>query len=101
MGQPAIVENKPGAGGAVGAAEVARAAPDGHALLIGVTSSNAVTYSLNPKLPYQPKDLAPVLLVVSAPLTIVVGPSVQAKNLKELAALNQSLNHGSPSPSTW
>lgn len=100
MGQPAIVENKPGAGGAVGAAEVARAAPDGHTLLIGVTGSNAVSYSLNPKLPYQPKDFAPVSLVVSAPLTIVVGPSVQAKNLKELAALNQSLNHGTPGNGT-
>ena len=100
MGQPAIVENKPGAGGAVGAAEVARAAPDGHTLLIGVTGSNAVSYSLNPKLPYQPTDFAPVSLVVSAPLTIVVGPSVQAKNLKELAALNQSLNHGTPGNGT-
>jgi len=100
MGQPALVENKPGAGGAVGAAEVARAAPDGHTLLIGVTGSNAVTYSLNPKLPYQPKDFAPVSLVVSAPLTIVVGPSVQAKNLKELVALNQPLNHGTPGNGT-
>jgi tripartite-type tricarboxylate transporter receptor subunit TctC len=100
MGQPAIVENKPGAGGAVGAAEVARAAPDGHTLLIGVTGSNAVSYSLNPKLPYQPKDFAPVSLVVSAPLTIVVGPSVPARNLKELAALNQALNHGTPGNGT-
>ena len=100
MGQPAIVENKPGAGGAVGAAEVARAAPDGHTLLIGVTGSNAVSYSLNPKLPYQPKDFAPVSMVVSAPLTIVVSPSVQAKNLKELAGLNQALNHGTPGNGT-
>lgn len=100
MGQPALVENKPGAGGAVGAAEVARAAPDGHTLLIGVTGSNAVTYSLNPKLPYQPKDFAPVSLVVSAPLTIVVSPAVQAKNLKELVALNQPLNHGTPGNGT-
>jgi len=56
MGQPVLVDNKPGAGGAVGAEQVAKAPPDGTTLLIGVTGSNAVSYSLNPKLPYQPKD---------------------------------------------
>jgi tripartite-type tricarboxylate transporter receptor subunit TctC len=100
MGQPALVENKPGAGGAVGAELVARSAPDGYTLLIGVTGSNAVSYSLNPKLPYQAKDFDPVSLVVSAPLTIVVNPSVPAKNLKELVALNQPLNHGTPGNGT-
>ncbi|MGQ0510287.1 MAG: Bug family tripartite tricarboxylate transporter substrate binding protein [Betaproteobacteria bacterium] len=100
MGQPALVENKPGAGGAIGADQVAKSPADGHTLLIGVTGSNAVSYSLNPKLPYQPKDFDPVSLVVSAPLTIVVGPAVQAKNLKELAALNLPLNHGTPGNGT-
>jgi len=100
MGQPAIVDNKPGAGGAVGAEQVARSAPDGYTLIIGVTGSHAVSYSLNPKLPYQPKDFDPVSLVVSAPLTIVVNLSVPAKNLKELVALNQPLNHGTPGNGT-
>jgi tripartite-type tricarboxylate transporter receptor subunit TctC len=100
MGQPVLVENKPGAGGAVGAEQVARSPADGYTLLIGVTGSNGVSYSLNPKLPYQPKDFDPVSLVVSAPLTIVVNPSVPAKNLKELVALNQPLNHGTPGNGT-
>jgi len=100
MGQPVLVENKPGAGGAVGAEMVAKSPADGYTLLIGVTGSNGVSYSLNPKLPYQPKDFDPVSLVVSAPLTIVVNPSVPAKNLKELVALNQALNHGTPGNGT-
>jgi tripartite-type tricarboxylate transporter receptor subunit TctC len=100
MGQPVLVENKPGAGGAVGAEQVAKSPADGYTLLIGVTGSNAVSYSLNPKLPYQPKDFDPVSLVVSAPLTIVVNASVPAKNLKELVALSQPLNHGTPGNGT-
>jgi len=100
MGQPVLVENKPGAGGAVGAEQVAKSPADGYTLLIGVTGSNAVSYSLNPKLPYQPKDFDPVSLIVSAPLTIVVNPSVPARNLKELVALNQPLNHGTPGNGT-
>jgi len=100
MGQPVLVENKPGAGGAVGAEQVAKSAADGYTLLVGVTGSNAVSYSLNPKLPYQPKDFEPVSLIVSAPLTIVVNSSVPAKNVKELVALNQPLNHGTPGNGT-
>jgi tripartite-type tricarboxylate transporter receptor subunit TctC len=100
MGQPVLVENKPGAGGAVGSEQVAKSPADGYSLLIGVTGSNGVSYSLNPKLPYQPKDFDPVSLVVSAPLTIVVNPSVPAKTLKELVALNQPLNHGTPGNGT-
>ena len=100
MGQPVLVENKPGAGGAVGSEQAAKSPADGYTLLIGVTGSNAVSYSLNPKLPYQSKDFDPVSLVVSAPLTIVVNPSVPAKNLKELVAHNQPLNHGTPGNGT-
>ena len=101
MGQPALVENKPGAGGAVGSEQVAKSPADGYTLLIGVTGSHAVSVSLNPKLPYHPtKDFDPVSLVVSAPLTIVVNPSVPARNLKELVALSQPLNHGTPGNGT-
>ncbi|MBC7804453.1 MAG: tripartite tricarboxylate transporter substrate binding protein [Candidatus Parcubacteria bacterium] len=101
MGQPVVVENKPGAGGAVGSEFVARSAPDGYTLMIGVTGSHAVSVSLNPKLPYHPlKDFEAVSLVVSAPLTIVVNPSVPANNLKELVALGRPLNHGTPGNGT-
>jgi tripartite-type tricarboxylate transporter receptor subunit TctC len=100
MGQPVLVENKPGAGGAVGAEQVAKSPADGYTLVVGVTGSHAVSYSLNPKLPYAAKDFDPVSLVVSAPLTIVVNPSVAAKNLKELVVLNQPLNHGTPGNGT-
>ncbi|HWA36807.1 MAG TPA: tripartite tricarboxylate transporter substrate binding protein [Burkholderiales bacterium] len=101
MGQPVIVDNKPGAGGAVGSAEVAKSAPDGYTLLVGVTGSHAVSVSLNTKLPYHPlKDFEPVSLLVSAPLTIVAHPSVPANDLRSLVALNRPLNHGSPGNGT-
>jgi tripartite-type tricarboxylate transporter receptor subunit TctC len=101
MGQPVVVDNKPGAGGAVGSADVAKAAPDGHTLLVGVTGSHAVSVSLNPSLPYHPlKDFEPISMVVSAPLTIVVHPSVPATDLRSLVALNKPLNHGSPGNGT-
>ncbi len=101
MGQPVVVENKPGAGGAVGSADVAKSAPDGYTLLVGVTGSHAVSVSLYPKLPYHPlKDFEPVSMLVSAPLTIVAHPSVPASDLRSLAALGKPLNHGTPGNGT-
>jgi tripartite-type tricarboxylate transporter receptor subunit TctC len=101
MGQPVVVENKPGAGGAVGSADVAKSAPDGYTLLVGVTGSHAVSVSLYPKLAYHPlKDFEPVSMLVSAPLTIVAHPSVPANDLRALAALNRPLNHGTPGNGT-
>lgn len=101
MGQTVIVENKPGAGGAVGSAAVAKSAPDGHTLMLGVTGSHAISVSLNPGLPYHPlKDFEPISMVVSAPLTIVANPSVPAKDVKSLVALGKPLNHGSPGNGT-
>ena len=88
LGQTVIVENRPGAGGTVGAAYVAKAAPDGNTLLMGVTGSNAIAQSLYANLPYDVlKDFAPVSMVVSAPLVVAVNPAVKANTLAEFIAL--------------
>jgi tripartite-type tricarboxylate transporter receptor subunit TctC len=99
-GQPVVIENRAGAGGTVGADYVAKSAPDGYTLLMGVTGSNAISAALYPKLPYDVvKDFAPVSMVVSSPLVVAVNPSVKAGNLKELVALAKvrpgSLSYGS------
>ncbi len=87
LGQPFIVENKGGAGGNIGANEVAKADPDGHTLLIGFNGPIAVNVTLFKNLPYDPqKDLAPVSLVVTMPQFFVVHPSVPASNVAEFVA---------------
>jgi tripartite-type tricarboxylate transporter receptor subunit TctC len=98
LGQSVVVLNKPGAGGTIGAAYVANAAPDGNTLLMGVTGSNAIAASLYPDLPYNPsKDLAAVSEVVSAPLVLVVNAS---SPIKSVAAKNKPLSYGSPGSGT-
>lgn len=88
LGQTVIVENRAGAGGTVGADYVAKSAPDGNTLLMGVTGSNAIAQALYPKLPYDVvKDFAPVSMVVSSPLVVTVNPAVKAHNLAEFIAL--------------
>lgn len=88
LGQTVIVENRPGAGGTMGAQFVARSAPDGNTLLMGVTGSNAIAQALYPNLGYDVvKDFAPVSMVVSSPLVVVVNPSVPANTLAELVQL--------------
>lgn len=80
LGQPVIVENKPGAGGAIGADHVAKAAPDGYTLLMGSNSTFSVVPALYPKNPYNPlKDFAPVVSIASAPFVLVVNPGGPAK----------------------
>lgn len=84
LGQPVIVENKPGAGGNIGVDLAAKSAPDGYTIVIGQTSNLAVNPTLYPKLPYNPlKDLAPIGLIASAPLAIVVPAASPYKTLAD------------------
>lgn len=86
LGQPVVIENKPGAGGVIGADLVAKALPDGHTVLFDA-SAFVVNGALR-KLPYDPlKDFTPVSLAVSAPQILVVSPQSPFKTLAELAAV--------------
>ena len=87
LGQPFVVDNKPGAGGNTGSAEVAKAGGDGYTLLMGTVGTHAINPSLYPKMPYDAvKDFTPISHVVSQPLLIVVNPSVPVKDMRELLA---------------
>jgi tripartite-type tricarboxylate transporter receptor subunit TctC len=87
LGQPVIVENKPGAGATLGADYVAKAKPDGYTLLVGAVHHTIAT-SVYKKLPYAfQRDLAPVSTLALVPNVLVVNPKVPAKNVKELLAL--------------
>jgi tripartite-type tricarboxylate transporter receptor subunit TctC len=87
LGQQVIVDNKPGAGGNIGAQEVARSAPDGYTLVMGTVGTHAINPSLYKKMPYDHvKDFAPVSLVASVPNLLVVHPSVPVNSVKELIA---------------
>lgn len=103
LGQPVVVENKPGAGGTTGADSVAKSPADGYTLLMGVTGSNAISASLYPSLPYDPlKDFAPVSQVVSAPLVLAVAAASPIKTVRDylVAALANPMTYGSPGNGT-
>ena len=86
--QPVIIDNRPGAGGNIGADNVAKSAPDGYTLLMGAVSTHAINPNLNAKMPYDAlRDFAPITLVTTVPNVLVVHPSVPAKNVRELIAL--------------
>lgn len=88
LGQPIVIENKPGVNGMLGAEAVAKAAPDGYTILIGTNSTNAALKYLMKKLPYdQDTAFVPVGFLGSVPLMIAVNPEVPAKTLKEFVDL--------------
>ena len=88
LGQPVVVENKPGANGNVGADLVAKAPPDGYTLLLADIGALAISPSVYPTLPFDPtKDFAPVTMVAYSPHILVVHPAVAASSVKELIAL--------------
>src|SRR4029079_19181540 len=104
FGEQVVVDNRPGASGIIGTDIVAKALPDGYTVLM-----MSLTFSVNPslyrKLPYDTeKDLVPVTLVASAPLMLVVHPSIPAKSVQELVAYAKAnpgkLNFGSGGPGT-
>ncbi len=87
FGKPFIVENRAGAGGNLGAAAVAKAAPDGYTFLVGTVSTHAINPFLYSKLPYDTvKDFQPVSLIARLPNILVVHPSLPANNVAELIA---------------
>ena len=100
LGQPVVIENKPGAGGNIGASEAARAQPDGYTLFMATTGTHASNVSLYAKLPYDPvKDFAPITLVTIYPQVVVPGLKFQNESLKEviekLKAAGDKANFGS------
>lgn len=85
--QPVVVENRGGAGGNIGAAAVAKAAPDGYTLLVGTVGTHAINASLYAKMPYDTlKDFAPVTQIASVPNMLVVTPSLPVGSVTELIA---------------
>lgn len=103
LGQPLVVENMPGANGAIGLARAAKAAPDGYTIAIGATATLAVAPHTNPGLPYDAlKDFTPIAVLTRVPSVIVVSANSPAKSLPELVAFAKAhpgkLNYASSGP---
>ena len=91
LGQQVVIEQRPGAGGVIGADVAVKAAPDGYTLLIGQASNLAINQHLMSKLPYDPlKDFAPITLIATSPGLLVVHPSLPIRTVKDLVALAKS-----------
>src|SRR5216117_990374 len=87
LGQPVVIDNRPGAGGSVGAELAARAPADGYTLFLAGVGSHAVNPNFHRNLPYDPvRDFAPISLIASAPSVLVVNPAVPARTIAEFTA---------------
>ncbi len=100
LGQPIVIDNRPGAGGTIGSDHVAKSAPDGYTLLIATGSTHSIGPIINPKIPYNvERDFVPVVYVAKTSSVLVVPATLPVKNLAEFIALAKSrpgqLNYGS------
>jgi len=98
IGQPVVIDDRPGAGGNIGTELVAKASPDGYMLLMAASSAQTINPLLYSKIPFDPvKDFAPIGLIATAPYALVVNPKVPANTVAELIALakKQPLYYGS------
>ncbi len=105
LGQNVVVDNKPGAGGNIGAADVAKSAPDGHTLVMATVGTHSINGALYSKMPYDMvRDFAPIAHIASAPNLLVVTNSLPVKNVTELIAYMKAnpnkLSFGSPGVGT-
>ncbi|MBP0622410.1 Bug family tripartite tricarboxylate transporter substrate binding protein [Cupriavidus consociatus] len=94
LGQPIVVENRPGASGNIGTEAVARAKPDGYTLLMQYSGYHVGNPALFPQARWKPKDFAPVALVMRAPHVVAVSGKIPAKNLSELIAFGKKDKRG-------
>jgi tripartite-type tricarboxylate transporter receptor subunit TctC len=104
-GQQVIADNRPGSGGTIGLAAVAKMPADGYSLVLGQLANVGIAPALYPKLPYDPvKDFQPVTLALTSPLVLVAHPSFPAKNLRDMIAVARSkpdtVTFGSPGNGT-
>ncbi|MDR2327129.1 MAG: tripartite tricarboxylate transporter substrate binding protein [Acidovorax sp.] len=87
LGQPVIIDNRPGAGGNIGGLAASRATPDGYTLFLGTVGTHAINAALYTKMPFDPiKDFAPLTRVATVPNLLVANPAQPFKNVKELIA---------------
>ncbi len=103
LGKPVVIDNRPGAGTTIGAAYVAKAAPDGYTILLATSTAFAIAAALNKSLPYDPaKDFVPIALTSNAPFLLLVSPLLPVHSVAELIALARSkpgqLSYGSAGP---
>ena len=89
VGQPVVVENRPGVGAVVGASYVAKARPDGYTLIMGAPGPMIFNHALGGKLPYGPNDFAPISFVSNSPLVLLVNAASPVRNVQDLVAFSK------------